>query len=85
MNGSTYYPAGLSRALERRRQQPVLTGREAEVLALVAKGMTSKEIGRSLGIDFRTVDAHRANIRQRFNLDSSAALLRFAVQQCGKD
>ena len=85
MNGSTYYPAGLSRALERRRQQPVLTGREAEVLALVAKGMTSKEIGRALGIDFRTVDAHRANIRQRFNLDSSAALLRFAVQQCGKD
>ena len=83
MHGSTYYPAGLGRALERRRQQPALTAREAEVLALIAKGQTSKEIGRALGIDFRTVDAHRANIRQRFNLDSSAALLRFAVQQSG--
>jgi len=82
MDGSTHYPAGLSRALDRRRQQPTLTGRETEVLALVAKGMTSKEIARVLGIDFRTVDAHRANIRQRFCLDSSAALLRFAMKHC---
>ncbi len=84
MAGSTYFPAGLGRALERRRQQPALTAREAEVLALIAKGQTSKEIGRTLGIDFRTVDAHRANIRQRFNLDSSAALVRFALEQTHK-
>ena len=80
MGGSTHYPAGLMRALERRQQQPSLTAREAEVLALVAQGLTSKEIARFLGIDFRTVDAHRANIRQRFHLDSSAALLRFAME-----
>nr|WP_315183948.1 response regulator transcription factor [uncultured Albidiferax sp.] len=80
MGGSTHYPAGLMRALERRQQQPSLTAREAEVLALVAQGLTSKEIARNLGIDFRTVDAHRANIRQRFHLDSSAALLRFAME-----
>ncbi|BDT67956.1 transcriptional regulatory protein LnrK [Comamonadaceae bacterium OS-1] len=80
MGGSTHYPAGLMRALERRQQQPSLTAREAEVLALVAQGLTSKEIARVLAIDFRTVDAHRANIRQRFHLDSSAALLRFAME-----
>lgn len=80
MGGSTHYPAGLMRALERRQQQPSLTAREAEVLALVAQGLTSKEIARNLGIDSRTVDAHRANIRQRFHLDSSAALLRFAME-----
>ncbi len=80
MGGSTHYPAGLMRALERRHQQPSLTVREAEVLALIAQGLTSKEVARKLGIDFRTVDAHRANIRQRFNLDSSAALLRFAME-----
>ena len=80
MGGATHYPAGLRRALDRRRQEPVLTTRETEVLGLIAKGMTSKEIARELGIDFRTVDTHRANIRQRFNLDSSAALLRFALK-----
>jgi DNA-binding CsgD family transcriptional regulator len=46
---------------------------------LVAQGLTSKEIARKLSIDSRTVDVHRANIRQRFNLDSSAALMRFAI------
>lgn len=81
MRGATHYPASLKRALDRRQQQPTLTTREAEVLALVADGLTSKEIGRALGIDPRTVDAHRANIRQRFGLDSSAALLRFALEQ----
>lgn len=80
MDGATHYPAGLRRALDRRRQQPSLTARESEVLALIARGLTSKEIARELGIDFRTVDTHRANIRQRFGLDSSAALLRFALK-----
>ncbi|MFZ4285529.1 response regulator [Variovorax sp. HJSM1_2] len=80
MRGATHYPAGLKRALDRRQLQPTLTTREAEVLALVAQGLTSKEIGRVLGTDPRTVDAHRANIRQRFGLDSSAALLRFALE-----
>lgn len=80
MGGATHYPAGLKRALDRRQQQPALTARETEVLHLVAQGLTSKEIARTLDIDSRTVDAHRANIRQRFHLDSSAALLRFAVE-----
>ena len=80
--GATQYPAGLKRALDRRSQQPTLTGREMEVLVLVAQGLTSKEIARALNIDPRTVDAHRANVRQRFGLESSAALLRFALEQC---
>lgn len=84
MDGASHYPVGLKRALSRRQQQPALTAREAEVLALVAQGLTSKAIARSLGIDPRTVDAHRANIRQRFGLDSSAALLRFALESGGK-
>ena len=79
MGGATHYPASLKRALDRRQQQPTLSARESEVLALVAQGLTSKEIARALAIDARTVDAHRANIRQRFALDSSAALLRFAI------
>lgn len=83
MGGATHFPAGLKRALDRRQQQPALTVRETEVLALVAQGLTSKAIARALDIDSRTVDAHRANIRQRFGLESSAALLRFAMENCG--
>jgi two-component system, NarL family, nitrate/nitrite response regulator NarL len=79
MAGASHYPTELKRALQRRLQQPVVTPREREVLAWVAQGLTSKEIAKKLGIDSRTVDVHRANIRQRFKLDSGAALLRFAI------
>jgi two-component system, NarL family, nitrate/nitrite response regulator NarL len=79
MGNAIHYPAALHGALERRRLEPVLTNREREVLALVAKGMTTKEVARMLDIDPRTVDAHRGNIKQRFNLASGAALLRFAM------
>ena len=85
MQGQLHYPSELTQALERRRQSPSLTLREREVLALIAQGLTSKAIARQLAIDHRTVDAHRANIRQRFNLDSSAALLRFALGQLTAD
>lgn len=83
MAGATHYPAGLKAALSQRQQQPVITPREREVLGWVAQGLTSKEIARKLTIDPRTVDVHRANIRQRFSLDSSAALLRFAIESVG--
>ena len=79
MAGSTQYPSALKPALDARVRQPVLTLREREVLQLVGQGLTSKEIARKLDIDYRTVDTHRANIKQRLGLDSSAALLRFAM------
>ena len=79
MAGSTQYPSSLKPALDARVRQPVLTLREREVLQLVGQGLTSKEIARKLDIDYRTVDTHRANIKQRLGLDSSAALLRFAM------
>ncbi len=78
--GVAYYPAELQLAISNRQKKPVMTPREREVLTLVAKGLTSKEIARILVIDPRTVDVHRANIRQRFGLESSAALLRFAIE-----
>ena len=83
MAGATYYPVGLKAALSQRLQQPSMTPREREVLVWVAQGLTSKEIARKLLIDPRTVDVHRANIRQRFGLDSGAALLRFAIESVG--
>jgi two-component system, NarL family, nitrate/nitrite response regulator NarL len=77
--GSTCYPSSLKFALTQRQKKPSLTPREYEVLSWVAKGLTSKEIAKKLLIDHRTVDVHRANIRQRFELDSGAALVRFAI------
>jgi DNA-binding NarL/FixJ family response regulator len=55
-----------------------LTGAEARILKLIAEDKTSKEIAEVLGITFRTVETHRANISTKLDLHGSHSLLRFA-------
>jgi DNA-binding NarL/FixJ family response regulator len=54
----------------------VLSGREAEVLALVAKGLANKQVARSLGISEHTVKVHLNNVYRRIGVNdrTSAAL-----------
>lgn len=56
-----------------------LTATERRVLALVARGATSREIGEALFVSVRTVEHHRANITQKLGLRGSNALVKFAV------
>jgi DNA-binding NarL/FixJ family response regulator len=58
--------------------QEVLTDKELQVLSLVARFMTSKEIARHLNISFRTVQNHRAHISQKLGLRGIHQLSRFA-------
>lgn len=55
-----------------------LTRRQAECVELVAKGLSSKEIGRELGISPSTVDNHIAAVMHQFNLPNRSALIRFS-------
>lgn len=59
-----------------------LTPRQREILQLVAEGHTSKAIAQRLGLSFKTVEAHRAQIMERLGLHDLTALVRFAVR-CG--
>ncbi len=56
-----------------------LTSREADVLAEIAAGRSSKEAGRSLGISPRTVDVHRARIMQKLGARNAADLVRIVL------
>jgi DNA-binding NarL/FixJ family response regulator len=56
-----------------------LTPTEREVLARVAQGQTSREIGELMFISPRTVEHHRANIAEKLNLRGANALMRFAI------
>ncbi|HKJ86953.1 MAG TPA: response regulator, partial [Gammaproteobacteria bacterium] len=65
------------RLLERRRQRYAerfaqLTERERQVAALVAAGLTSKEVGRNLNLSPRTVDAHRFRLMAKMAAQSVA-------------
>jgi FixJ family two-component response regulator len=53
-----------------------LTGREREVLALIAAGHQNREIATQLGISPRTVEVHKARIMEKLECDSLAQLIR---------
>lgn len=58
-----------------------LAAREREVLALLAEGKRSSEIGRKLGISTATVEAHRRNIMRKLGLHTIAQLTKYAVRK----
>jgi two-component system nitrate/nitrite response regulator NarL len=56
-----------------------LTGREREVLILIAEGQSNKEIANHLGIGVRTIETHRERIMRRLNIHSVAGLTKYAI------
>jgi len=57
-----------------------LTEREREIMRLLAEGKSNKEVADVLRVSVRTAETHRANILRKLNLDSVAALVRYAVR-----
>lgn len=53
-----------------------LTGREREILALIAAGHQNREIATQLGISPRTVEVHKARIMEKLECHSLAELIR---------
>ena len=56
-----------------------LTTREQVILSYIAQGHSSKAVAKILNISFRTVEAHRRNIKTKLQLESLAELIRYAV------
>lgn len=57
-----------------------LTDRELEVLQLIGQGKATRHIAGQLNVSVRTVDAHRAHIKDKLQLPDGAALVRYAVR-----
>jgi len=53
-----------------------LTGREREILTLIAAGHQNRDIATQLGISPRTVEVHKARIMEKLECDSLAELIR---------
>ncbi len=60
---------------------PTLTGREREILQLVAEGRTSGEVAQRLNISTRTVEQHRRRTMQKLNRHSVAELTHYAIRE----
>ena len=57
-----------------------LTGREREVLELIADSKTTKEIAVILGVSVKTADSHRTKIMGKLDIHSTAGLVRYAIR-----
>jgi two-component system response regulator NreC len=75
--GATYLQPELGARLLTGGTSP-LTGRESEVLRLLALGHTNSETADRLHLSVRTVETHRANIQSKLGISSRADLVRHA-------
>ena len=60
--------------------QKTLTARQREVLGLIAKGRTMKEIAAELGLSARTVETHKYQMMEALRVTSTAELIRHAIE-----
>jgi len=56
-----------------------LSNRELQVLNLIGRGKTTREIAENLTLSVKTVESHRQRIKKKLNLQTSAQLVQFAV------
>lgn len=62
-----------------------LTDREYEVLRMIGLGLGSSEIATKLNRSVKTIEAHRANLKQKLGLKSASELNRFAANWADRE
>ncbi|MBU1691743.1 MAG: response regulator transcription factor [Gammaproteobacteria bacterium] len=75
----------LQRIIDNRFETPSspvshLSDKEIDVLRLIGKGLRTSEIAAELSRSVKTVEAHRANLKEKLGLKNATELVRFAVQ-----
>ena len=87
--GETYLSPPISRQVVESYMQRVgqsdeplalLTGRQREILQLIAEGSSTKDIARKLNLSVKTIETHRAQLMERLDIHDVAGLVRFAVR-----
>lgn len=85
--GGTYFSAQVAESLLNPEtaespspHQLSISPRETEILTLIARGQSAKEIARDLDISVRTAETHRQNIRRKLGAKNSAELTLIAVK-----
>jgi DNA-binding NarL/FixJ family response regulator len=72
--------ASIDEALAVRRPLLKLTGRQVEVLTLVAEGHRTREIAKRLRLSVKTVESHRGEIMKRLKMHDVVSLVRYAMR-----
>jgi DNA-binding NarL/FixJ family response regulator len=79
--GRRYFPHHIAERLAERMLRTNLTGRELEVLGMLARGLTNKEIGRALEISGNTVRNHVNNIIEKLEVSDRTEAATTAIHR----
>jgi two-component system, NarL family, invasion response regulator UvrY len=77
--GEQVFPPGLELSGDG-HPASALTAREQQVMEMLARGMTNREIADHLQISIKTVDTHRGHVLKKLGLRNNSELTRFAVK-----
>ena len=84
-SGKKYFSAEISEKMinfmsTQSISENVLSNKETEVLGLISKGLTTKEIAAKLFVSSRTIETHRANILKKLEVKNTAELIKKATK-----
>jgi DNA-binding NarL/FixJ family response regulator len=79
--GQTHIPPRIAARLAERLERSNLTEREIEILEMMAKGLTNKEIGQALYISDKTARNHVNNVMEKLDVSDRTEAVAVAIQQ----
>jgi DNA-binding NarL/FixJ family response regulator len=90
LEGQTFFTSKVARLVlegylrgggaEAQETGPILSGREREIVQLLAEGASNKDVARALGISVKTAETHRSNIMRKMQFSSLSDLVKYAVR-----
>jgi len=90
-SGNAFFSPAVAKRLLKQRQgrsfeessvatkATILTGRQTEILQLIAEGYANKQIAGMLSLSIKTVEKHRQDLMNTLNIHNIASLTRYAV------
>jgi DNA-binding NarL/FixJ family response regulator len=79
--GNTHFPKRIADRLSERKHRPCLSAREVQILELLSKGLTNKDIGRALDISKFTVRNHVNRILEKLEVCDRTEASTVAIAQ----
>jgi DNA-binding NarL/FixJ family response regulator len=89
IKGGSYFSPVVAREIVEQLRSPkpandepfsLLSGREREVLHLIAEGLSAKEVASDLSISTKTVEAHRTSLMRKLGVRKATELVRYALR-----
>jgi len=73
--------APIERGAARRHRTPVLSRREAELLPLLARGMTLRDAAQQMLVSYKTADSYRTSLLRKLGIRDRVELARYAIRE----